>query len=125
MNNTDLANGVSGKTIRFAWTDGPTKGTIHEHAFHEDGTVEWHSADKGEARKGPSAAERPNFADEAVASGIRLVSYLSRSGFTLTVVLNSHNGLIAGIASNEKMWVPVHGSFEVVTRSRHQQPHGK
>jgi hypothetical protein len=34
----------------------------------------------------------------------------------LTVVLNSHSGQIVGIASNEKTWVPVHGSFEVVTQ---------
>lgn len=119
MIHTDLSSGVTGKTIRFSWTDGPTKGASHDHVFHEDGTVEWHSEDKGNAQvSGRVAAERPEFADEAVASGIRLVSYLSSSGFTLTVVLNSHSGNITGIASNEKTWVPVHGSFEVVTQPR-------
>jgi hypothetical protein len=30
------------------------------------------------------------------------------------VVLNSQNGSITGVASNDKTWVPVHGAFEVV-----------
>jgi hypothetical protein len=119
MGNTDLGSGVARKTIRFAWKDGPTKGMVHEHVFHPDGTVEWHAADQGAAGK-PDAAkpdakpERPKFLDEEIAGGTRLVSYLSSSGFTLTVVLSSQNGAITGVASNEKTWMPVHGSFEVV-----------
>ncbi|HWI83663.1 hypothetical protein [Ramlibacter sp.] len=112
---TDLATGVTGKIIRFSWTDGPTKGAAHVHVFHEDGTVEWHSADQAATHdSGRAGVDRPAFADEAVASGVRLISYLSSSGFTLTVVLNSLTGRIAGIASNEKTWVPVHGFFELV-----------
>jgi hypothetical protein len=114
MSGTDLKTGVTGKTIRFSWKDGPTKGTTHEHVFHQDGTVEWHDLEKGAGESKGSPAERPRFLDEEIASGIRLVSYQSRSGFTLTVALNSQNGVIAGVASNEKVWLPVHGSFEVV-----------
>jgi hypothetical protein len=113
---TDLTAGVTGKTLRFSWTEGPTKGAKHDHVFHDDGTVEWHPA--GEREKGGrpgEAVERPKVLDEGIASGIRLVSYLSRSGFTLTVVLNAQTGLIAGVASNDKTWVPVRGSFEVMT----------
>lgn len=109
MSSTDLASGVAGKTIRFSWKDGPTKGKVHEHVFGKDGTVQWHAA--GEA---PAAgAEKPKFVDEEIAPGVRLVSYLASSGFTLTVVLNSQTGAISGIASNDKTWMPVHGSFEV------------
>ena len=120
MSSTNLASGVSGKTIRFAWKDGPTKGKVHEHVFHKDGTVEWRDADQDagkqpDAKKADAKPERPKFVDEEIASGIRLVSYLADSSFTLTVVLNSESGLIAGVASNEKTWVPVHGSFEIVT----------
>jgi len=45
---------------------------------------------------------------------VRLVSYLSRSGFTLTVALNYADGTITGVASDGKTWTAVHGSFEVV-----------
>ena len=116
MSGSDLSTGVTGKTIRFTWTDGPTKGSKHEHVFYEDGTVEWFGTDDRGGRQKPSKerAERPKFLDEGIASGIRLISYLSDSGYTLTVVLNSNDGLIVGVASNEKTWTPVHGSFEVL-----------
>jgi len=29
---------ITGKTLRFSWKDGPTKGETHEHVFHEDGS---------------------------------------------------------------------------------------
>lgn len=100
---------VRGKTLRFNWTDGPTKGATHEHVFHEDGTVEWHGAGAKQAGGG----ERVRFADERVADGVRLVSYLSRSGYTLTVVLNFQSCAIVGVASNDSQWMPVHGRLEV------------
>jgi hypothetical protein len=112
---TSLTDGVKGKIIRFTWRDGPTKGAIHEHAFHPDGTVMWKDA-QGDGKSKPGApADRPRYWEEGIATGIRLVSYLAASGYTLTVVLNEESGLIAGIASNEKNWVPVHGSYEVVS----------
>jgi len=116
MNRTAESSAVRGKTIRFSWKDGPTKGTTHEHIFHDDGTVEWHGVQAHEPQKTGKSAEtdRPKYVDEKIAEGIRMVSYLARSGYTLTVVLNFESGAIAGIASNEKTWMPVHGSFEIV-----------
>jgi hypothetical protein len=108
---------LCGKTVRFAWNDGPTRGAIHEHVFHDDGTVEWRRAGTaagygaGFARK----PERPKYADEKVADGVRMVSYRSDSGYTLTAVLNFGDHTIVGVASNERNWVPVHGSFEIVS----------
>ena len=116
MNDIAQSSAITGKTVRFAWKDGPTKGKAYDHVFHRDGTVEWHDADKQESRKGGNGtdAERVKFADEKISDGVRLISYLSKSGFTLTVVLNYESGRITGIASNEKTWMPVHGSFKVV-----------
>jgi hypothetical protein len=129
---------VNGKTIRLSWTDGPTKGSTQEHIFHKDGTVEWHAvsgerfketSDKAkpaaaertsaegtsaEATGSKSAADKPKYADEKIADGMRMISYLSKSGYTLTLVLNFHDGSTTGVASNDKTWMPVHGRFEVV-----------
>jgi len=93
---------VSGKTIRFSWTDGPTKGKTYEHIFHPDGTVEWGGSD-----------DRTKYADEAVTEKVSMISYLSKSGYTLTAVLNFENGTIVGVASNETTWIPVHGTLTV------------
>jgi hypothetical protein len=103
---------IRGKTIRLTWTEGPTKGTTHEHVFHQDGTVEWHATD--EPQKGQSAKERPEYAALKVADGIYAVSYLAASGYTLTVVLNFHDNRMVGFASGAKVWYPVQATFEVV-----------
>jgi hypothetical protein len=121
------ANEVSGKTIRLSWTDGPTKGTTQEHIFHTDGTVEWHSvggdgeagktseksSDKS-AKKPSGSPEKPKYASEKLSDEVSLVSYLSHSGYTLTIALNFDTGKTVGVASNDKNWMPVHGRFEVV-----------
>jgi MoaF N-terminal domain len=115
MTNIQSSDEVNGKTLRLSWTDGPTKGTAQDHVFHHDGTVEWHSVKAGnrsEARH--TDAEKPAYVDEKVADGVRMVSYLSQSGYTLTVVLNFADGSTVGVASNEKTWTPVHGRFEVI-----------
>jgi hypothetical protein len=71
MNDIAHSSAITGKTIRFAWKDGPTGGKTYEHIFHRDGTVEWHEADKQGSRKGANgtAAERVKFADEKTSDG--------------------------------------------------------
>jgi hypothetical protein len=112
------AAAVRGKTIRLTWTEGPTKGTTHEHVFHQDGTVEWHDA--AAAKGSPSKAqasrpkEKPKYAALRVADDIYAVSYLAASGYTLTVVLNFKDRRMVGFASGAKDWHPLQGTFEVV-----------
>lgn len=107
---------VSGQTIRFTWNEGPTQGKTHEHVFHPDGTVQWRAvpAEEGAAHGGADQApDRPRYAALAVGDDVCLVSYLSSSGYTLTVALCFTDQSLTGIASNEKTWVPVRGFFEI------------
>jgi|SRR4051812_39611194 hypothetical protein len=118
------AGAIRGTTMRWAWTEGPTKGMVHEHVFHDDGTVEWHdagsappkqSSQKVEGGHASTRPERAPYAAFEVTSKVFAVSYLSRaSGFTLTVVLNFDTGQLVGIASGGKDWFPLRGTFEVV-----------
>jgi hypothetical protein len=112
MPGAQQAPAIRGKTIRLTWTDGPTKGTTHEHVFHEDGTVEWR--DTANPQKGAPPKERPDYAALSVADDIYAVSYLAPSGYTLTVVLNLRERKMVGFASSSKDWHPVQGTFEVV-----------
>ena len=105
---------VRGKTIRLSWTEGPTTGTTQEHVFHENGTVDWRPVENGVVGKAGKASERPAYAGIDVTKDACLISYLSRSGYTLTVVLNCSDGSTVGVASNEKIWLPVRGRFEVM-----------
>jgi hypothetical protein len=93
MTDFPRAAAIRGTKMRWAWTDGPTKGKTHEHVFHQDGTVEWR-----EVEREPSLP----------------ASYLAPSGFTLTVVLNQETHEIVGFASGAGQWHPVRGRFELV-----------
>ena len=108
---------VSGQTIRFTWNEGPTQGKTHEHVFHPDGTVEWHAVPSEEgtqkAQAGDAGADRPRYAAMAVGDDVCLVSYLSKSGYTLTVALCFTDQTLTGLASNDKTWIPVKGFFEI------------
>ena len=120
MKDVDRAAAIRGKTIRFAWTEGPTKGKTHEHVFHQDGTVTWSDADASKAAKPAggaataSAKERPQYAATRIADEIYAVSYLAQSGYTLTVVLNFGDQQLVGFVSAAKEWYPVRGTFQVV-----------
>jgi hypothetical protein len=112
MNDIPRASAVRGKTMRWAWTDGPTKGKVHEHVFHADGNVEWHDAGAPASKSGK--AELVPYAAFEVKPDVCAVSYLSKSGFTLTVVLDFGSHRLVGIASSSDQWHPLRGTFEVV-----------
>jgi hypothetical protein len=116
MTDVERAAAVRGKTIRMTWTAGPTKGTTHEHVFHEDGTVEWHDPDTRTSSGGQAAGakEKPGYAAVRVADDIYAVSYLAGSGYTLTAVLNFRERTIVGFASSSNDWHAVQGTFQVV-----------
>jgi molybdenum cofactor biosynthesis protein MoaF len=102
---------LSGKSIRWTFTDGPTAGTPFEHSFGADGSVTWRIVDG--PHKGTTKREGP-YAAEQIGEQTWAVSYLAASGHTLTVVLSFADHRAIGFASNDKTWVPLHGTFEVV-----------
>ncbi len=117
MTDLERAAAVRGKTIRMTWTAGPTKGSTHEHVFHDDGTVEWYdpgARKSSPAEAGSAAKEKPEYAAVRVTDDIYAVSYLAGSGYTLTVVLNFREKRMVGFASSSKDWHPVQGTFQVV-----------
>ena len=62
----------------------------------------------------PAKKERVEYGAVKVSDDVSLVSYLSDSGFTLTVALNFSDHTVVGFASGAKEWYPVRGTFEVV-----------
>jgi hypothetical protein len=122
---TKLSDPVQGKIVRMSWVSGPTAGAVHEHDFHADGTVMWHTiADYGALSRGTTdalpvggpATERAPYAAVSVTDDVCLVSYLSGAGYTLTVALNFNDGTATGFASSGTTWAAVRGTFEVMHR---------
>ena len=111
---------IRGATIRWSYSDGPTKDTTFEHVFAKDGTVTYRMLDKqsksdnGEAKK----TEKPIYEAANVGPDVWAVSYLAPSGYTLTSILDLDSGKLVSFASNEKELVVQHGTFEVMTPAK-------
>ena len=103
-------NPISGHTVRFIWTHGPTAGSTHEHVFHEDGSVDYHKVGGDEGK----ATHEKKYGAEKISDQVYLVSYLAASGYTLTTALNFADQSLTGYASGAKEWYPVKGRFEIV-----------
>ena len=73
---------------------------------------------KKEKEKKHAKPTAPQYASFEVAPATHLVSYLSDSGYTLTVALNLDTQLCYGIASNEKEWYPLEGHLVPAQQDR-------
>jgi len=108
---------LRGKIVRFEFHEGPTRGASYDHTFREDGTVTWHdgAAKRADAAPPSDKGEPPTkYSSFQVADDVYLVSYLSKSGYTLTVALNFETEELFGFASNDENWYPVRGIFEIL-----------
>ncbi len=106
---------LSGKTVRWSFSEGPTKGKTYEHRFHDDGTVEFRAV---EGQKSGEWTREKRYGTQEIANDVVVVSYLGGSGYTLTVALNFADGRMVGFASNDKEWYPVEGTFEEVVEEK-------
>lgn len=101
---------LPGKVIRWTFTDGPGAGS-YEHTFGDHGTVVWRALD------GPfagAAAEEKEYAGFRVSDDVYTVSYLAKSGHTLTVVFNLKDQRMVGFASNDTQWFALQGTVDSV-----------
>src|SRR5258705_8177206 len=91
-----------GRTIRWRFSDGPVAGQTFEHTFKDDGSVVWRSVDG----KAPTKLNHEKFAAVApISDEVVVVSYVSASGYALTVALNLAQGRMVGFASGHDTWV--------------------
>jgi phenolic acid decarboxylase len=107
-----MVDPISGKTFRFTWTEGPTRGETHEHTFNADGSVDYRKVEAGKAAA--KSTHEKKYAALRVTDTVYVVSYLAASGFTLTVAIDLAGDTIAGFASNDKQWFPVRGTYDKV-----------
>lgn len=109
------ADPITGKTIRWSYEDGPTKGSSFEHTFGRDGTVTYRMLE-GKAGSGDAApsSERCAYQVAPVRANMYVVTYLAPSGWTLTTVLDLDAGTMVSVASNEKQVFVQRGTFAVI-----------
>jgi hypothetical protein len=108
---------LRGKTLRFTFEEGPTAGTSYDHTFSDEGTVTWHDPAAAHTESPDEKATKEpatRYGSFQVTDDVYVVSYLSKSGYTLTVALNFETDELFGFASNDENWYPVRGIFEVL-----------
>ena len=121
---------ITGEIVRFSFEDGPMAGKTFEHSFGADGTVKFrqlgNGAAKADAGKGDAkeSAGSPvtKYEVEAIRDDVSVVSYRSGAGYTLTTVLDFTTNMLVAFASNEKMLVMQHGTFEVGSADEAVEP---
>src|SRR5262249_4754905 len=99
------------------FTTGPTANQTYEHTFNPNGTVTWRSispsAKETAEKPAPPKKTRPTrYVSFEVGPNLHLVSYLSESGYTLTVLVNLRTHALTGFASNQTEWYPLQGVIE-------------
>ena len=102
---------LTGKTIRWTFNEGPTKGKTFEHVLAADGSVSYKMLDE-HGKPGKGTQEKKAGA-ERIDDSVWVISYLGSAGYTLTVLLNFTDMSAMSYASNEKNWLPAKGSFEI------------
>ena len=104
---------VAGKAFRFHWLAGPTAGKSHEHIFHTNGTVSYAQVEPEHA---PQYRTEKQYGALEVGSDVVVVSYLAKSGYTLTVAMDFRTHRLQGFASNSQEWYPVQGRFDEISK---------
>jgi hypothetical protein len=102
---------LAGKTINWMFDDGPMAGVKIQHAFDADGGVTWRILDG--PHQGVSVREQ-RYGAAKVNENTWVLSYLAKSGHTLTVVLSLDDGRAVAFGSNETSWAQQQGRFEIV-----------
>ncbi len=106
-----MTDPIRGKTLRWTFEDGPTRGKTFEHHFAKDGSVTYRMAGS------PKATKEDHYEVAPVGDDVCAVSYLAKTGWALTVVLDFKTHEAVGFASNDKELVVQHGHFEAVHRA--------
>jgi hypothetical protein len=110
---------IRGKTLRFTFEDGPMAGKTIEHTFSQDGTVSWRGVDGNNQGGSESLADSgARYEHARINDRVYAVSYLGKSGYALTTILDLEAGTIVSFASNEKELVLQRGTFEPARAGR-------
>ena len=116
MSSAPKTDPVRGMTLRWTYDDGAMAGKTYEHTFGTDGTVRWSEAGKSGGETGatavPDADTTAAYTVERLNDDLYVVSYLAKSGYTLTTVVDTKAGTIVSVASNEKQLMTLHGRIE-------------
>jgi hypothetical protein len=106
-----VANPITGHSLRWKFSDGPMAGKSFDHTFSRNGHVSFNEVTSDPDAKPGTAGQ---YQVACVAQDVFAVSYLSPSGYTLTVVLDYKTRKLVAFASNETSLTMQQGTFEAL-----------
>ncbi len=107
----DAEHAVAGHTFEWLWQQGAFKDAGFRVSFLPDGRLQWQGIQG--AVTGKQATEK-QYQSIAIAGDLQMISWLEKSGYTVTIVLNYSDGTCHGIVSNNNEWYPLSGSFRQI-----------
>lgn len=100
---------IPGHTFEWHWEQGAFKGAAYQVTFLKDGQLHWQGIAGGVIGK---QDREKQYQSAVIANDILMISWLEKSGYTVTIILNFSNGTCQGIVSNNSEWYPLSGKFK-------------
>jgi len=105
-------NPLSGKTIRWNFSDGVMANKSFDHTFNDDGSLTFKMVNPGADTEDLGKSTRIEKCEVAtLGNDVTVVSYLVPHGYTLTVAMDMKSKKLVAFSSNEKGVEVQHGTF--------------
>jgi len=104
-----VEHAVAGHTFQWHWEQGAFKGAAYQVSFLQDGQLQWQGIAGGVIGKHDTEKQ---YQSTAISKDIRMISWLEKSGYAITIILNYSDGSCQGIVSNNNEWYPLSGKFK-------------
>jgi hypothetical protein len=105
----NVEHAVAGHTFEWHWEQGAFKGAAFQVSFLQDGQLQWQGIAGGVVGKHDSEKQ---YQSTVISKDIQMISWLEKSGYAVTIILNFSNGSCQGIVSNTNEWYPLSGKFK-------------
>lgn len=103
----DVGRVVAGHTFEWHWEQGAFKGAAFRVSFLHDGRLHWLGIQGGVRGKQNTGKQYQSI---ALSNNLQMISWLEKSGCTVTIIPNSSEGTCQEIVSSTSEWYPLSGS---------------
>ncbi len=107
----DAEHAAAGHTFEWHWEQGAFKGAAYRVSFQHDGQLQWQGIEGGVSGKHDTEKQ---FQSTAISTDVQMISWLEKSGYTVTIILNFSDDTCQGTVSNSSEWYPLSGKFKQI-----------
>lgn len=105
----DVEHTAAGHTFEWHWEQGAFKGAAFRVSFLHDGQLQWQGIEGGVSGKHDTEKQ---FHSTSISKDVQMISWLEKSGYTVTIILNFSDDTCQGVVSSNSEWYPLSGKFK-------------